>query len=231
LKNPVQNPGYTGGEVKAMSEVREAASHYQTTKPLPAGRITFEEFLAWCDEDTRAEWVDGEVIILTPAASKHQKITMLLSSLLREFALLKNLGEILTAPFLVRLPGTLRRGREPDILFVSNEKLPFLKETYMDGAPDLIVEVTSPESLVRDREEKYVEYEASGVREYWLIDPDRQQAEFFRLGENGRYRTIWPDQNGIYHSEVLPGFWLKVDWLWQDPLPSAIACFKEMGLI
>lgn len=45
----------------------------------------------------------------------------------------------------------------------------------MDGTPDLIVEVTSPESLARDRGEKYVEYEAAGVREYWLIDPDRQQ--------------------------------------------------------
>ncbi|HHW42264.1 Uma2 family endonuclease [Desulfofundulus thermobenzoicus] len=213
-----------------MSRLKETAAVYET-RPLPEGKITFEEFLAWCDEDTWAEWVDGEVVILTPAARKHQKINALLSTLLREFVLRHNLGDVLTAPFLVRLPETLRRGREPDILYVSNEKLPLLKETYMDGSPDLIVEITSPESLARDRGEKYVEYEAAGVKEYWLIDPDRRQAEFYRLGEKGRYRTIHPDDSGIYRSEAIPGFWLQVGWLWQEPLPSAIDCLKEMGLI
>ncbi|MCS5694811.1 Uma2 family endonuclease [Desulfofundulus thermocisternus] len=213
-----------------MGRLKETAAVYET-RPLPEGKITFEEFLAWCDEDTWAEWVDGEVVILTPAARKHQKITALLSTLLREFVLKQGLGDVLTAPFLVRLPESLRRGREPDIFYVSNEKLPLLKETYMDGPPDLIVEITSPESLARDRGEKYVEYEAAGVKEYWLIDPDRRQAEFYRLAEEGRYRTVYPNEEGIYRSEVIPGFWLQVSWLWQDPLPSAIDCLKELGLI
>ncbi len=213
-----------------MSRLKETAAVYET-RPLPEGKITFEEFLAWCDEDTRAEWVDGEVVILTPAALKHQRIYKFLLFLLEVFVSKHSLGEVLSAPFLVRLPEMLRRGREPDILYVSNEKLPFLKETYMDGSPDLIVEITSPESLARDRGEKYVEYEAAGVKEYWLIDPDRQQAEFYRLGEKGRYRNISPDASGIYRSEILPGFWLQVDWLWQEPLPPVIDCLKKMGLV
>ncbi|QGP91900.1 Putative restriction endonuclease [Neomoorella glycerini] len=211
--------------------IREAAVTYETGRSLPEGKLTFEEFLAWCDEDTWAEWVDGEVIVLTPAKRKHQDIKGFLYSVIREFLHYKKTGRVFDAPFLVRLPGTLRRGREPDILYVSNEKLPLLKETYMDGPPDLIVEITSPESLARDRGEKYVEYEAAGVQEYWLIDPDRQEAEFYRLGENGRYRTIAPGGKGVYCTEILPGFWLKVDWLWQDPPPSVITCLKEMGIV
>ena len=80
---------------------------------------------------------------------------------------------MIDAPFLVRLPDPLRRGREPDLIFVRKERLPLLKPTYFDGAPDLVVEVASPESLGRDRGEKFVEYERAGVEEYWLIDPDR----------------------------------------------------------
>jgi Uma2 family endonuclease len=224
-------PVLKGGIRQMDAVIKEAALTYDTGKPLPPGKMAFEEFLVWCDEDTWAEWVDGEVIILTPAARRHQEIKGFLYSVIREFLYYKKAGRVLDAPFLVRLPENLRRGREPDLLYVSNERLHLLKETYMDGAPDLIIEITSSESLARDRGEKYVEYEAAGVREYWLIDPDRQQAEFYRLGDNGRYQTIIPDANGIYRSEVISGFWLKVEWLFQDPPPSVIACLKDMGII
>lgn len=214
-----------------MTEGRETALTYAASKPLPQNKVTFEEFLAWCDEDTWAEWVDGEVVVLTPAGTKHQQIKGFLYSFLREFLHFKKIGQVFDAPFLVRLPGALRRGREPDILFISNEKLPLLKETYFDGAPDLVIEIVSPESLARDRGEKYVEYEASGVMEYWLIDPDRQQAEFYRLGENGRYRAVPPDEKGIYRSAAIPGFSLQVSWLWREPLPSVVDCLRELGVL
>jgi len=56
-----------------MENIRETAPVYEPLKSPPQGKISFEEFLAWCDEDTWAEWEDGEVVILTPAARKHQK--------------------------------------------------------------------------------------------------------------------------------------------------------------
>lgn len=127
---------------------------------------TYEEFLAWCDEDTWAEWVDGEVVM--------------------------RLAE-------------LRRGREPDLLFIAKEHLDRLTEAYLDGPADLVVGIVSPESGPRDRGEKYYEYEAAGVREYWLIDPDRQQAEFYRLNKQKRYELIPLDAQGIYRSEVIAG--------------------------
>jgi len=212
-------------------QAREAAAAYEACRTAPPKPVTFEEFLAWCDEDTWAEWVDGEVVVLTPASAGHQNVKGFLYALIREFLLRRPLGQVLIAPFVVRLPEPLRRAREPDVLFVSRERLSFLKETYLDGAPDLVIEVVSPESLARDRGEKYLEYEAAGVREYWLVDPDRRQAEFHRLSEDGRYRAALPDAHGVYHAEVLPGFRLRVDWLWRDPAPSVLDCLKEMDVL
>ncbi|HUW65196.1 MAG TPA: Uma2 family endonuclease [Spirochaetia bacterium] len=214
-----------------MTNLREALTEYTASRPLPPGKLSFEEFLNWCDEDTWAEWVNGEVIILTPASFSHQIIFCFLDRVMGIFARHNQLGVVLTAPFMVRLPEHLRRGREPDIIFVRQEQLPRFKQTYFDGSPDVIVEIVSPESCIRDREIKYGEYEAAGVREYWLIDPDHRQADFFHLGADGRYHPETPDKEGVFHSAAFSGFRLKPDWLWQDPLPSEIAVLREMGVL
>jgi Uma2 family endonuclease len=123
------------------------------------------------------------------------------------------------------------RGREPDILFVAQNRLNIVQDSNLSEAADLVIEIVSPESVGRDRGEKFVEYEAAGVREYWLIDPDRQQAEFYRLTDAGRYQLVFPGDEGIFHSEVLTNFWLKIEWLWQEPLPKVLAIAKELGLV
>jgi Uma2 family endonuclease len=196
----------------------------------PKERMSYEEFLEWCDEDTWAEWVDGEVVMVSPAATKHQLIAGLLLQIMNIYAETRNLGQVLSAPFLMRLLD-VPSGREPDLLFVARAHLDRLKEAYLDGPADLVVEIVSPESRARDRGEKFYEYEAAGVGEYWLIDPDRQQAEFYRLGADDRYRLFTADAEGIYRSEVLPGLWLRVEWLWQEPLPKVLDVLQEMELI
>lgn len=213
-----------------MDQINEAMAEYLAAKAPPRGRMTFEEFLAWCDDTTWAEWVDGEVIILSPASLRHQMIKKLLVTAMDVFVQEYRLGLVVDAPFLVRLPERLRRGREPDIIFVRAGRQHLFRETYFDGAPDLVVEIVSPESAGRDRQDKFFEYEAAGVGEYWLLDPDRQEAIFYRLEAGGRYREIGVE-NGIYRSQVIPGFWLKVEWLWQDPLPAALEVLREMGLL
>jgi len=122
-------------------------------------------------------------------------------------------------------------GREPDILFIARENLGRLKLNYLDGPANLAVEIISPESQSRDRGEKYYEYEEAGVEEYWLLDPTRKRAEFYRLGDNGIYARIVVADDGIFRSEVLKDLWLKVDWLWQEPLPPLMSVLKEWGLV
>jgi len=184
-------------------------------------KMTYEEFLAWADEDTLAEWIDGEVIVTSPASKRHQQIAKFLVRLLDTFISSCELGELLFAPFQVKLGPDLP-GREPDLLFVAREHLDRLKETYLDGPADLLIEIVSPESQQRDRGAKFYEYEAAGVGEYWLVDPQRRQAEFYQLGEDGVYHPVLPDAESVYRCAILPGFWLRVDWLWQDPLPTPI---------
>ncbi|MGH2368541.1 MAG: Uma2 family endonuclease [Chloroflexota bacterium] len=144
--------------------------------------------------------------------------------MLRLFATSFDLGVVLGAPFPVRLqPNRVRRrgsGREPDILFIARDHLDRIRDNYLDGPADLAVEIVSPSGRHRDGVEKYAEYEAAGVREYWMIDPDRQRPEFHRLDARGRYQLVPLEDGGIFRSEVVRGFWLRVDWLWQDPLPE-----------
>ena len=184
----------------------------------PQTKMTFEEFLDWCDEDTWAEWVDGEVQPLPPVTSNHQEIGLFLMVLLHSYTRVKNLGKVLSAPFYMRL-AVIPSAREPDILFVRQEHSNRFTEYYLDGPADLVIEIAVPESIARDRGDKFVEYEQAGVIEYWLIDPLRHRAEFYTLDSTGAYQNINPDPSGVYRSQVVAGFWLRVDWLWQDPLP------------
>lgn len=199
--------------------------------PEPSdGKMSYEKFLAWCNEDTWAEWVDGEVKICSPASYRHQNIRGFLESVLSIYIEEHKLGQVLGAPFQMLL-SSVSRGREPDLLFVSQKRLILLKETYLDGPADLVIEIVSPESVGRDRGEKFVEYEAAGVNEYWLIDPQRQQVEFYRLGDDGLYQLVPVGSEGVYRSEALPGFWLRVGWLWQKPLPPVLEVLREIGVI
>jgi Uma2 family endonuclease len=193
----------------------------------PSGKMTWEEFLAWMDEDTHAEWANGEVIMTMPAGIRHQEIVYFLLSLLKKYVRAKKLGKVLFAPFLMRLENA-PSGREPDILFLQQKHLARLHETYLDGPADLVIEVISPESVARDRGEKFVEYEQGRVTEYWLIDPVRTRAEFYVLDRKGQYRLVEPDSQENYHSKAVEGFWIHVPWLWQDPLPEGEDALKQI---
>ena len=201
-----------------MSVIAQEQAMKETRSSAPGVRMSYEEFLEWCDEDTWAEWVDGEVIVLSLASDRHQDLVRFLTAVLSVFTETRELGIVRPAPFQMKL----EQGREPDVLFVAHEHLDRLKENYLDGPADLVIEIASPDSVERDRGSKFVEYEAGGVREYWLIDPLRERAEFYRLDEEGFYRPVSPDVEGVYRSQVVSGFWLKIEWLWQEPLPSPV---------
>ncbi len=196
-------------------------------KTIPKEKMTWDEFLAWTDEDTHAEWVDGEIIMTMPASVRHQDIKFFLMSLLHKFVRVNKLGKVIDAPFLMRLPSH-PSGREPDILYVQTNNLKRLHDAYLEGPADLVVEIISPESIARDRGDKFVEYEQAKVKEYWLIDPVRTRAEFYVLDRKGHYRLVEPDEKGNYHSQVVEGFWIHVAWLWQDPLPLEEDALKQI---
>ncbi len=191
--------------------------------------MTEEEFVAWCDEDIQAEWVNGEVIVHSPTSTKHADLVGFLTILMRLFAIHHDLGIILGPEVQIRLKAQRIR-RVPDLLFLTKERKNMVKTNHIEGAPDLVVEITSPDSLARDWREKYMEYEAAGVREYWVIDPMSQRVEAYTLGEDKHYRQI-EEKEGVIRSTAMDGFYLRPAWLWQEPLPNPLDILKEWGVI
>lgn len=182
--------------------------------------MSWEEFLAWAlRQERRFEWVDGEIVEFMPDSVRHLLVVRFIFLLIHEYVEQRQLGLTLFSGLLVRLP---RRpsGRVPDVTYVSTERMSRLFETYIDGPVDLAVEVVSPDSTRRDYHDKRAEYEAAGLREYWLIDPVQARAWFYVLGADGQYQETPPGVGGIYTSTVLPGLRLRVDWLWRDQLPT-----------
>ncbi len=189
-----------------------------TDAPVQVQRVSFEEFLEMLDDENHAEWVNGEVIPKMPVSVKHQDSNANLYLMLANWVSHHQLGRVYHPPLQVRLslPDGKQVSREPDIVVILNERLPQLQKQYFDGASNLIVEVVSPPRRV-DRTEKFIEYEAAGVPEYWIIDPEREYAEFWQLDDTGAYRAAFTGSEGTYHSRELPGFWLRVEWIWQSP--------------
>jgi Uma2 family endonuclease len=202
-----------------MSVAETTASELAAKKRL---RMSYEEYKHWEHEGGLTEWIDGEVQIYMPPTIAHQRMVAFLLFLLQGFVRLHRLGEVFAAPVSMR---AIQGGnaREPDLFFVAAEHLGHLAETELNGPADLVIEIISPDSVLRDRDDKFYEYQAGGVREYWIIDPrpNRKRADFFMLDQNGMYQPV-PVADGVYRSTVLRDFWLKVDWLWaEDPNPLA----------
>jgi Uma2 family endonuclease len=192
-------------------------------------RMSYADFCAFGDDTTHAEWVAGEVILFMPPNDKHQELVGFLYYLLVSFADLFALGVVRLAPYEMRLiPGQL--SREPDILFVAAANRARLTAARLEGPADLVVEVVSESSASRDRVTKFREYAQAGISEYWLIDPrpDQHDVVCYQLDTAGQYQASAPDSAGRLHSRVLPGFWLRPAWLWQEPLPAPLTALLEL---
>ncbi len=198
------------------------------TGRAPKKRMTLDEFLNSPSEEF-SEWVDGEVIQLS-ATPLHQDLVEFLAALMRILAEMHDLGQVLTAPCAMKI-AVRPSGREPDVMFVAKANVPRVTEKFVDGPADVVVEVVSDDSITRDRRDKFFEYALGGVQEYWMADYQRRRAEFYRLNEYGTYDSMPLEEGGIFRSAVLPGFWIKVEWLWQKPLPKLMEVLRAWQLV
>lgn len=179
--------------------------------------LTEEQFLQRSSE-LREEFVDGEVMSLSPESLTSEEIRWLLGELMRHCARQGSGGRVLGPNFPVRLRPGLRR--IPDLLYLSRAREGQLTEKCLEGACDLVVEIVSGDSVERDWRDKYLEYEVGGIPEYWVIDPVHQRLVLYRLDPTGRYADIAADASGWLVSAALPGLRVKAEWLWCRPLPD-----------
>jgi Uma2 family endonuclease len=191
--------------------------------------MTYEQYVEWVNEDTHAEWVQGDVVVHMPATDLHQLTLGFLQAVLLLYVSRLKLGRVFTAPFPMRLD-TVPSQREPDLIVVTNANLSRVQRQYLDGPADLVVEIVSNDSVHRDRHEKLREYERAGVMEYWIIDPrpGRHRADFYRLDDQGDYDLYATDEDDRVESAVLPGFWLRPSWLWDDSPVDFLQAYLEI---
>ena len=194
------------------------------TKPLPIRkrvdeRLTFDQFCDMVDEDQKAHLINGVIYMESPASTLHENLFGFLHFILMGYVSRRKLGIMLGSRTAVRLSEYL--GPEPDLIFVSDARRHIVQEQFIDGAPDMIAEIVSPGSRRLDRVEKKELYAEFGVREYWLIDPFQQTAEFF-YNQNGRWQEKPVDEKNVFYSNVIPGFWFRLDWLFAEELPDGL---------
>jgi len=192
----------------------------------PGRRMSEKEFLGWVKERTRAEWTEGEVTIMSPVSVDHDELQNWFVRLLGDFVEERGAGKVCGSELYVRLPRPAGL-RLPDLFFVSTAALGGFERNAFVGAPDLIVEIVSRDSIHRDYVEKLSHYESSGVKEYWIVDPLSQRVTVWELNR-GRYRAI-AEKGAAVHSRVLKGFFVRPGTLWRRPLPSVAGALREMG--
>jgi Uma2 family endonuclease len=187
--------------------------------------FTFEDFCYLVREDQKADLIDGVIYMASPENTDANDLFLWLSTVIYGYVERKKLGYVFGSRVAFRLDE--RNGPEPDIAFVLNEHADRINRGRVVGPPDLAVEIVSPESIERDYEKKRKQYQRAGVPEYWIIDEDDQTILLLRLDARRKYREVRP-RHGLFHSEILPGFYLDPNWLWQEPRPFAIEIAQQL---
>lgn len=178
--------------------------------PPPQGRWTYADYKRLPQDGWRYEVIEGELHMAPAPRPKHQKVGMHLSSSMHQHAKHRGLGAVLTAPIDVILAG-YASPVQPDILFIRKDRLHIIQDEYVEGPPDLVVEILSPSNWLDDRRTKFRLYAQAGVLEYWLVDPEARSVEVFRL-EGARYTQLGKYGPGeSVQSEVMDGFAIAVE--------------------
>lgn len=193
---------------------------------VSSDELTFEEYLVAYD-GVHAEWVDGRVLLTDVEGACHSRIRRFIATILQLWAEGYDAGEVYVAPFTVRLSDSV--ARQPDLFFVGSHSQARVRPTHVEGAPDLVVEIAGRGSRSRARGEAWCDYETAGVAEYWLVDPDRNVVESWRLGASGWYEAVPLGNPAVLRSEILKGLTLPVEWLWRESLPKTSEVQKVWG--
>ena len=170
-------------------------------------KYTYEDYLKTPD-DKRYELIEGDLLMTPSPTARHQRLAKRIGFALDKFVTENSLGEVFIAPFDVHLDN--ENVFEPDILFISKDRMSIIGEKNVQGAPDFVVEVLSESTAYRDTIQKKKMYAKFGVKEYWIVAPDDKLVEVYVLKNRGEYQLLKTyDEKGIIESQVIKGF--KID--------------------
>jgi len=194
-------------------------------KPEPAHQVadlceiatktwTDEEFMALPDDGHHYEIINGELIDMGNSGALHGYVCSVLMILLGSYVRQQNLGAMLDSSTAFKMKNGNKRS--PDIAFFAKERLQgiaVLPSGYLEGAPDLAVEVLSPGNTVEEIDDKLTEYFENGSRLVWVINPTQHYVLVYRSAQEPD--RLLKGKDSLDGVEVIPGFTLAIADLFQ----------------
>ncbi len=169
-------------------------------------RLTAMDLWRMGEGDMRRELIDGEVVEMTPVGGIHGELTLEIGRRLAEYVRRHQLGRVVVGDvgFILRLPQDPERVRAPDVAFIAAERLPEgrLPPGFIEGAPDLAVEVLSPNDNPVDVQQKVRDYLEAGARRVWVVAPEARVVTVYRPDGTARFLR---EHEVLEGEEVLPG--------------------------
>ncbi|HLX07732.1 MAG TPA: Uma2 family endonuclease [Thermoanaerobaculia bacterium] len=205
--------------------------------------LTEDEFYEQEGEDSPYQYLGGQLVIREPVSFQHEDICLFLHTLLR--IALDERGGAVAQGFHYPMRLDPKWSPEPDIMVVLDQNRRRIGPQRLAGPADLVIEVASPDDVRRALRLKLPRYREAGIPEIWVVDPWVQSvqvevltaeiAALDPLGSLGSKEAAAPDRYrlgrvtaGRLASAVLPWFWIDVSWLWQSPMPSTLACVRQI---
>lgn len=181
-----------------------------TSKPW-----TYQQMLAQLPPESRYELRDANLIEMPSPKPKHQTIVSNIYDIIKPFVKAQHLGKIFLSPLDVVFQQS--NVVQPDLIFVAHDNLSIIKESYVAGAPDLLVEVVSKGSVARDYIEKKNDYEKFGVKEYWIVDSLNETIWIYALDESGKYALFsYAEEEASAQSKLFADFSLAHSSVFED---------------
>ena len=177
------------------------------TSIIEKKKYTYDDYLKTPD-DKRYELIEGELYMTPSPITNHQRISGRIEFELRKFVSENDLGEIFDAPYDVYFDD--ENVVQPDILFISKDRLNIIGDKNLQGAPDLVIEILSESNAYRDLIQKKKLYSKHGVKEYWIVVPGEKTIDIYILKDKTYqlYKTLGEDDT--LESQILKGFKMEL---------------------
>ena len=177
------------------------------TSIIEKKKYTYDDYLKTPD-DKRYELIEGELYMTPSPITNHQRISGRIEFELRKFVVENDCGEVFDAPYDVYFDD--ENVVQPDILFISKDRLNIIGDKNLQGAPDLVIEILSESNAYRDLIQKKKLYARFGVKEYWIVVPGEKTIDIHILKEKTYqlYKTLGEDDT--LESQILKGFKMEL---------------------
>lgn len=170
--------------------------------------LTVHDYRQTPEPGPRYQLIEGELHMAPTPNRYHQKILLNLAHAFRCHLDREPIGQVFIAPFDVYL--TDINVYQPDLSYFSKQRYSYLTDEGAEGAPDLVAEILSPKTAKFDLGTKKEIYARTGVREYWIIDPEPRLLKRYRLAENAETPVATLDEQAVLTTDLLPGFELPL---------------------